>query len=135
LQFENDFDRAKLAVLDERRGHSFFPSDEELAAVPKLYSTEAVLVQDKTVCLHYFCANADWWIVEVDHDDGTAFGYACLGDPEMAEWGYVSLPELALLYIETRDVPGGIIPPIVVERDLYFTPGSLAEVSGGRFGA
>jgi hypothetical protein len=41
---------------------------------------------------------------------GTAFGYACLGNPNCAEWGYVDLPEL-----EEARVLSSLV---IVERDL-----------------
>ncbi len=45
--------------------------------------------------------------------EALAFGYACLGDPQCAEWGYVSLVELEGVLAR------GVFP---VERDLHWTP-------------
>jgi hypothetical protein len=64
--------------------------------------------------LHYFTGGCDWWIAEYDPATGAAFGYACLGDPACAEWGYLDLSEL-----EQVRVHGGLL---IVERDLHWTP-------------
>lgn len=48
-----------------------------------------------------------------------AFGYACLGDPQMAEWGYIALDELAVVYRP---------PLLIVERDLHWSPRPAGEV-------
>jgi hypothetical protein len=62
--------------------------------LPKLYDTEKIPLEDKIVHGHFFMANCDWYIVEGDRETGEMFGWCCLGDPEMAEWGYVSFNEL-----------------------------------------
>src|SRR3954454_23030453 len=49
----------------------------------------------------------DWWIAEYRPETGEAFGYASLGIPGCAEWGYIALDEL-----ERRNTRG-----VVVERD------------------
>jgi Protein of unknown function (DUF2958) len=71
------------------------------------------------VHLHYFTGVADWYITEKDVDGGVhqAFGYAHLGDDEMAEMGYISIAEL----VENR-----------VELDLHWTPITLGEVKAQR---
>ncbi len=69
------------------------PSAERLARIPRLFETENVPLKDKLVYLHFFIGSADWYICEYDGED-IFFGYADLGDPEMAEWGYISLSEL-----------------------------------------
>jgi hypothetical protein len=103
----------------DRRGHDFYPPTTVTAAIPPLYGTENVPVGDKVLHLHYFAAACDWWIAEYDPATGTAFGYACLGDPQNAEWGYVSLPEL-----EQVNVHHGLL---IVERDLDWTPVRAAD--------
>jgi hypothetical protein len=111
------------------RGHAFYPPAAELAAVPQLYGTEPVPTAEKTIWLHYFVRDCDWWIAEYDPATGLAFGYACLhGDAANAEWGYVELAELEALYQEggfvPTDVPGRVrlLPRLIVERDLDWTP-------------
>lgn len=71
-------------------------------------------------CLHYFIGSFDFWITERDKGDGTdddsqhqAFGFVNLGDPDNAELGYISLPEL----FESN-----------VELDLHWTPKTLGEI-------
>ena len=90
------------------RGHDFWPPAAVLAAIPPLYGTEKVSAVDKVVHLHYFTGACDWWVVELDPAERLAFGYVCLGDPAMAEWGYIALDELAEVFR----------PPIIVERKL-----------------
>jgi hypothetical protein len=113
-----------VARCDEQRGHSLFPTADELATIPNLYKTERTPLADKTVVLHYFVGPADWWVVEYDPKDRLAFGFCCLGDREMAEWGYVSLDELAVSKVR----PGNWPMDMVVERDLYWTPIPFGEL-------
>lgn len=130
---------AKVAEIDQIRGHAFLPPAGEMIAVPKLYGTENVLTKDKLFVLHFFVGGMDWWIAEVDPDTWTAFGFANLNDPQNAEWGYIDLLELGELA-----VPGGVkhvgpnslqvVPPVIVERDLHWVPASAAAVLGERFG-
>lgn len=82
-----------------RNGQSLLPPPDVLVDLPALYSTERTPAPDKVVHVHYFVGPADWWIVEMNPADGLAFGYACLGDPDLAEWGYVSVEELAGLQV------------------------------------
>jgi hypothetical protein len=100
-----------------RRGHAFYPP----GPLPALYSTERTRARDKEIHAHYFAGSCDWWLAEYDPDEGLAFGYACLGDPQNAEWGYVHLPEL-----EAVNVRGGLV---VVERDLDWQPTRFADVA------
>lgn len=72
---------------------------------------------DAIAYLHYFHPNGDWYITELDIEDGISqcFGYACInGDLDMAELGYISIAELTA------------IPS--VELDLYWTPVPLRDV-------
>lgn len=104
----------------ERRGHTFLPPAAELAEIPTLYATKAVPTADKIVHLHYFAPNGDWWLTELDVEEGLGFGWACLnGDDQNAEWGYVSLEEL-----EQLNVLRGLV---IVERDCYWTPKPARE--------
>lgn len=95
-----------------RRGHDFYPPAD--ATVPRLYETEGQPFAEKVLHLHYFAGGCDWWLAEYDPSEGLGFGYACLGDPDNAEWGYVSLPEL-----EGVNLHDGLV---IVERDLHWSP-------------
>lgn len=90
---------------------------QQLAALnlPPLYATEATPSEDKVVCARLFAlaSAATWYVVEFDPEQGLAFGYADLGDPTCAEWGYIDLRELELL--RWLGVPR-------VELDTNFTP-------------
>ena len=123
------------------RGHDFYPSAVDLARIPAQYATEDTPVAAKTLHLHYFVRDCDWWIAELDPDSGLAFGYACLhGDGANAEWGYVDLAELEGIYqpahIQTDDAgrPARILPHLIVERDLHWTPqpAGRAQLPGWR---
>ncbi len=103
-----------------RRGHDFWPAAEVLEAIPALYATEDTPEREKVVHLHYFVGGCDWWVVELDSAERPqlAFGYVCLGDPQMAEWGYIDLMELAEVFRP---------PLLLVERDLGWTPRPAGE--------
>jgi hypothetical protein len=106
-------------TLRDRRGHDFYPPAEQAAAIPPLYGTEDTPTREKVLHLHYVAAACDWWIAEYDPATGLALGYACLGDPTCAEWGYIHLSEL-----EQVNVASG---RVIVERDLHWTPVRTAD--------
>lgn len=107
--------------LDKMRGHRLLP--EVMAGVPRLYETEELPFAEKVIHVRFFtnAGSAEWLLAEWDGTD-VAFGWCCLGDRQMAEWGYFSLEELASLYTEAHGFP------IWVERDLNFLPKRFAEV-------
>lgn len=112
------------------RGHRFLPDIEELVQIPKLYETEDVAMEDKIVHLHYVSPGGEWWIVERDRITNLGFGYACLNDPQNAEWGYVDLTELEALTITVAlATPTGRPWPVdvVVDRDREWTPRPVCE--------
>lgn len=78
---------------------------------PKLYGQDGV--KDKMIYLHYFYANQDWYVTELDKSTGECFGYANLGYG--AELGYMSISEF---------VSNG-----KVELDFYFEPKKWSEIS------
>ena len=73
-------------------------------SIPKLYGQDGV--KDKTIYLHYFFGNQDWYITEYDRNSGEFFGYVNLGYG--AEMGYISVQEL--------------INNQKIELDFYFKP-------------
>jgi hypothetical protein len=78
----------------------------------------------KPVVVKFFTpdANATWYIVDAEREDGDLrmFGFCDLfGDPMCAELGYVMLSELT----NVRGPFG-----LSVERDLYYSPQTLADV-------
>ena len=76
------------------------PTQERLSKIPKLYETENVPLQEKLIYLHFFIGGSDWFIAEYDGDD-LFFGFCILnGDLQMAEWGYVSFPELKSIKVQ-----------------------------------
>jgi hypothetical protein len=66
------------------------------AAIPKLYETENIPNEQKTICQTYvhFAAGFYWLIAELDPKQNLAYGYANLNDDLFAEWGYISIDEL-----------------------------------------
>lgn len=121
----------EVLALDGRRGHAFAPPAELAAAIPALYSTEATPAEGKNIWLHYFVAACDWYVAELDPDSGLAFGYANLGDPANAEWGYVDLGELGAVEARARVSGAGLALslPLVVERDLYWQPCPFGQIA------
>jgi N12 class adenine-specific DNA methylase/predicted RNA methylase len=111
-------------TLRTRRGHDFYPPPELAATIPRLYATERVPAGDKMLHLHYFGGANDIWLAEYDPETGEGFGYICLGYPDDAEWGSISLPEL-------EPINRGLL---IIERDLYWTPvpASQANLPGPR---
>ena len=108
----------KLTLTGPHDG--FYPTAEELKGVPGLYGTERTPLKDQVIHLHYFVGGCDWWLVEYSPTEALGFGYACLGDPACAEWGYVSVADLA--------TAGGDNPWLQVERDLGWRPRKVSEV-------
>ncbi len=99
------------------RGHNFWPRD--VHKWPALYSNEGTPLAEQPFVAHYFVGGADWYVSELDHNTGEAFGYADLGFGE-GEFGYIDLVELESVHLR----PNGF--PQVVERDLDFVPGTKA---------
>jgi hypothetical protein len=131
---------AAVLEIDKIRGHAFAPPGQVLMGIPRLYATEDTPADDKTIWLHYFAGACNWYVAELSEAGDIAFGYANLGDPVNAEWGYIHLPELAELHLggdvhEVRvmgdDEPVRLLvrPPVVVERDLYWTARPWREVN------
>ena len=106
------------------------PTEVELAKVPRLYETEDVPIKDKTIWMHFFVCNSDWFIAEFDGDD-TFFGFACLNNwKDLAEWGYISFKELKELKVKQ---PIGIdgqrmLMPLEVDRDVYWDVRKAVDV-------
>lgn len=80
----------------------------ELKDAPRSYQTEGQGDSAKVI-LHYFSPSSDWWIIELDAEENDyapfdpnghhrAFGFVCLnGDTDMAESGYIPIPQIAKL--------------------------------------
>ncbi|MEV7925985.1 hypothetical protein [Kitasatospora sp. NPDC088779] len=109
------------------RGHEFYPPFADLATIPELYATDGQAVEEKTLHIHYFTGNSDWYIAEVDQSTGLAFGWARVNYPD-GEWGYIHLVELEELYLKPAAQPGFLALPIMVERDIHFTPTRAADI-------
>jgi hypothetical protein len=107
-----------MHALDELRGHSLVPSEQELALIPKLYSTDSVKADDKIVYVHYFIGGCDWYIFELDQKEWLAFSWANLNDLQNAELGYISIAELASIKVGWA----------CVERDLHWTHKPFGQV-------
>lgn len=96
------------------------PTAKQLAKIPALYATEGIKLADKEVVMHFFVNSANWYIVEYDPTDETFFGYCDLGDPTMAEWGYVSFRELKDLNLKG----------LHVERDKHWKVKKAGGIDG-----
>ncbi len=79
------------------------PTDELLAVIPRLYQTEQTKIEDTAIYLHFFLGRCDWYIAEFDGND-LFFGFANLGDPHNAEWGYISFQELKEINVHGFEV-------------------------------
>ena len=79
---------------------------------------------DEIVYLHLFFIPGNWDIYLMAHDPESemAFGWVCLGDPKLAQFGPISLDELR-----------GIKKfGLGVEREIGFKPQPLSEALKGR---
>ena len=94
------------------------PDESTLKALPALYSTEHIPLQDKLIRLHFFIGSCDWWICEGDGDD-LLWGFVILNnDYQNAEWGYIS-------YSSLKDIN---IRGLEIENDLYWKVRPAREV-------
>lgn len=74
--------------------------------------------KDVIVLAHYFTGSWDWWATEYDPESRTFFGLVRGFEIEL---GYFSLDEMEEISCEVRPLGG-------IERDLYWTPKTLADV-------
>lgn len=81
-------------------------------------NTENMTAEESKVIAHYFSASWDWWALEYDPGNRVFFG---LVRGFETEFGSFSLDELEANSCNVRPFGG-------IERDLYWTPTSLAEV-------
>jgi len=65
-------------------------------------------------------ANGHWYISQFNLVTGHLFGFACLGDHQMAELGYCSFRELFEFYMHH--------PFLHIERDIAYEAVSLATI-------
>ncbi|MBI1307073.1 MAG: DUF2958 domain-containing protein [Bacteroidetes bacterium] len=79
-------------------------------------------IKDPMILAKFFdpCGSATWWISQYDPQTNIAYGYVT--GLVCDEWGSVSIEEL-----EAIKRPFGLR----IERDLYFTPGSISKVCPG----
>jgi hypothetical protein len=92
---------------------------KELSAkMPKFRAQEKT--RDPIVYAKLFCpwGAATWWLTEYDAKENLAFGFAYLGDEDMAELGYISITELS-------EVSGPF--GLKVERDIHFSAVPMSE--------
>lgn len=108
------------------------PPPEILARLPRLYATEDILCPEKVIHLHFFIGACDWYVAEFDGED-VFFGFANLGDPMNAEWGYFKLSDLAgtevmapVVNAQTQELMGFL--PVFVEWDEYWTPRPFSQI-------
>ncbi len=99
-------------------------TQEILKQLPAIYDTTKKDPNDVKVITKFFfpAGAASWYVTEYDPIEKLFFGFANLGDDEMAELGYFSLEEL-------EGIRHPKIPGLRVERDKFWNPKtSLADV-------
>lgn len=95
--------------------------------IPPLYATEKTDADDKLIPIKLFTPDSawTWYLAEYDREKKLAFGYAINeADPVNAEWGYISIEELA-------GVRGHL--GLKVERDRHWQPKPFGAIKA-RFG-
>lgn len=112
------------------------PNEKILARILRLYETEEISTEDKTIYLHFHIGACHWYIAEYDGED-TFFGFVDLGDPYQAEWGYTSYRELRDLRLvqELGDPVTGVVVcklRLEVECDISWTPRPFSEIGKHR---
>ena len=96
------------------------PTDEELAKIPPLYSSENIPIREKMIHMHFFIGGSDWYAAEYDPEDRNFFGFVILNDDyEMAEWGYFNLDELCDIKVSFLEI----------DRDLHFPPTKAENIA------
>lgn len=65
-------------------------------------------------------ANGHWYISQFNLKTGHLFGFACLGDYQMAELGYISFTDLFAFYMHH--------PFLHIERDIAYEAVSLSTI-------
>ena len=92
-----------------------------LKKLPPLYANEEVDKEKVMVHLKLFNPTGvgTWYITEYNPEENLAFGFCNLGDPEMAELGYVSITELE----EFKGRMG-----LGIERDMSFDSRPLEDI-------
>ena len=85
---------------------------------------------ERGIVAHYYMGQSasagqiHWFITYYDVDSNVAYGFACLNDPEEAEWGEIPMEWLEQ-NIEVGNILVGGEPvsiPFVVKRDLEWEP-------------
>jgi hypothetical protein len=95
------------------------PTEKQLSAMPRLYSTENVSTQNKVIYMHFFMGGNDWYMAEYDPSEKLFFGYTVLNaDWDNAEWGYISLEEL-------KSIKQGFVE---VDRDLHWKKTKFKDI-------
>ncbi len=94
------------------------PTKEKLAKIPRLRETENTPLKDKHIYLHFFVGDCDWFISEYDGED-LFFGYAIIGNPTFAEWGYISFEELKQIRVP---------PGIQVDCEIFDPPLRASQI-------
>lgn len=72
-------------------------SEANKEQIPRIGHTEGIPFEQKVIHQRWHIPEIGfyWLIAEIDPEDDLAFGYANLNDGLNAEWGYISLAELA----------------------------------------
>ncbi|MGF7058695.1 DUF2958 domain-containing protein [Brassicibacter mesophilus] len=100
-------------------------------ALPKLYETEEIKLNQKVVIAKYFCGSFTWYVIEgEEREDGDFLFWGYVkneADNFCSEFGYFTLSQLEELTLENRRK----LP--FIERDLHFQPRKLIELLGRKF--
>ena len=107
----------KLPVYNANRTMQLL-NKTALKGVPPLYSQDGKGTK-AIAYLKFFIDSWTWYITEIDHETGYAFGKAISHHCPEGELGYVDIPnQLALMKGSVRQA---------VERDRYFKPTILEK--------
>jgi len=91
-----------------------------LEKLPKSHEIDDVTIGEVKIHMHFFVDSCDWYIASADKtgDDYVLFGFICIGNKELAEWGTVYLSELIELNVKFLEV----------DKEIHFKPTRAKEI-------
>ena len=114
--------------LDAIRKGKFFPKSKVIKNIPPLWNTDDANLKATVIYLHYYNANADFYVAELDPKTNTAWGYARIAGQPVGKWGAFNLNDLADYGKDASTEPDlwNIGGPI--ERDESWTPTPAGQI-------
>jgi len=94
------------------------PTEEELARLPDYRIATDMPLEEIVIHMRFYIGNCYWLIAGYKPSHRMLFGFANLGDDQMAEWGAIPLKDLEEINIEG----------VEVNRDLFWEPTRFVDI-------